>query len=53
MRTIVDSSRGYTTSKEDVQQVTDQFKKLTDEDPWLNRQKSNKEEPEKKVMTIE
>ena len=53
MRTIVDSSRGYTTNKDDVEDVTKEFTKLTDEDPWLQRQKSTTEEPEKKVMTIE
>ena len=53
MRTNVDSSRGYTTDKNAVEDVTKEFTKLTDEDPWLQRQKSTTEEPEKKVMTIE
>ena len=53
MRTIVDSSRGYTTNKDDVEDVTKEFTKLTDEDPWLQRQKSTTGEQEKKVMTIE
>jgi len=53
MRTIVDSSRGYTTKKDEVQKVTDQFTTLTDEDPWLQRQKSTTGEGEKKVMSIE
>lgn len=53
MRTIVDSSRGYTTKKEDIEKVTNEFKKLTDDDPWLKRQKNIKPNNEKKVMTIE
>lgn len=53
MRTIVDNSRGYSTKKEDIEKVTNEFKKLTDDDPWLKRQKNIKPSNEKKVMTIE
>ena len=53
MRTIVDNSRGYSTKKEDIEKVTNEFKKLTDDDPWLKRQKNIKPDNEKKVMTIE
>jgi actin-related protein len=53
MRTIIDNSRGYTTSKDDIEKVTQEFTKLTDADPWLKRQKSESNEPEKQVMTIE
>ena len=53
MRTIVDSSRGYSTKKEDIEKVTNEFKKLTDDDPWLKRKNNLNPQDEKKVMTIE
>jgi heterodisulfide reductase subunit C len=53
MRTIVDKSRGYTTSEKDINKISNEFKTLTEEDPWLKRQKEGKQPEEKKVMTIE
>ena len=53
MRTIIDSSRGYSTTQEEIDKVTNEFKTLNDEDPWIKRQKASQPEEEKKVMTIE
>ena len=59
MRTIIDNSRGYETSKEKVEQVSNEFRTLNDDDPWIKRQHEKQtdnksvENDQKKVMTIE
>jgi len=53
MRTIIDNSRGYSTTQEEIDKVTNEFKTLNDEDPWIKRQKVGQPMEEKKVMTIE
>ena len=59
MRTIIDNSRGYETSKDKVEEVSNEFKTLNDDDPWIKRQHQKKtdnnsvENDQKKVMTIE
>ena len=59
MRTIIDNSRGYETSKDKVEQVSNEFKTLNDDDPWIKRQHEKQtdnksvENDQKKVMTIE
>tara|TARA_B100002019_G_C21124938_1_gene525310 strand:- start:13 stop:885 length:873 start_codon:yes stop_codon:yes gene_type:complete len=59
MRTIIDNSRGYETSKEKVEQVSNEFRTLNDDDPWIKRQHEKQNDnksvknDQKKVMTIE